>query len=251
MAFSDPLAHGTSGNIVGADSIDLTIAGNAIAAGRLAVAILATDNIANTTGEHTSVDDPRGNTWTKAGELSGRSESQATGGGSTGSAWYSLIETELELGDVLTFNLSASRVAKAVGVGSFALDASAVTLDGINMDAGNGTEAVDAVLSGLSSTPRLYIGGLTWEGTNINFVQDSDYTQLFVAAADDAVSGTSNQLARLAYRVATLTGDTYQPTGNSATASDHVTFLLAFREVSSGGSSIAPLSAYYRMMGMR
>src|SRR5690606_1063659 len=118
-------------------------------------------------------------------------------------------------GDTVTFNLASAQDAKAVGIVSFAMGAgSTAALSAIVNAPGNGTTAEAATISGLTNGDYLMIGALAWEGANVNYTEDSDYSARFVASAG-AGSGTSNQLARLAYRLLTGTGDTYQPVGNS------------------------------------
>ncbi len=233
MAFGTPVARGSASEKVSGASIAFSPSA-AIAVGRLALVVFATDNSTTTSGastHHTSVTDTDGHTWVKLYERT-RSEG-AVADGITKSAWITLVTTEIGTGDTITGNRSGNTAAKAICILEIPIGASDYAVETPAHVDGTGGATHEVTLSGLSSIERMWIGIDATEN-EITFTTDADYTEQF----DFGTTGTpaaNNVTVHVATRLATITGDTFTDTPSSAPAgAGWVVSLIAIREVAGG-----------------
>jgi hypothetical protein len=164
-----------------------------------------------------SVSDSKSHTWTKLHE---HSRFPSSGNGATNSLWMAKLTSALTTSDTVTLSLSSSPTsnAKAIGLEEFSV-ASGKTFSPAGANAANGSSSTPSVtLSGLSSAARLWLGHVTRQRPNGDtYTQDSDYNDTTKFGTTGG-SATSNQSSVAGYRIATLTGDTYnisiQTSGN-------------------------------------
>jgi hypothetical protein len=204
------------------------------------IVVLATDNIATTSGStntHTGVSDAGGNTWTKLIEWTRTGGAAADG--ATVSIWASQLTTGLSSGSGMTFTFSAAVTAKTALARYYTVGSGNTwQLDGSNGASGSSTTP-SVTLSGLSSVERLWLGGLAAEGT-ATVTADADYGSTQTVATSGGTTDT-NMRGYSASRVATLTSDTFNPTLSAS--SDWAIALVALREVAGDVTIAAPLAS--------
>jgi hypothetical protein len=206
--------RGTAQNKTSGGTLNLTPTAT-LAAGRVAIVRASSDNdsTATSSGQTTrhSVSDSAGNTWVKIREHT--FSAGAAADGVTHSLWYSVLTTQLTTSSTVTLTLGSNVTAKAMALAEFSVPSgNTVSLAGQNGAQGTGTNNVTVTVSSLASKQYLFLGSVGTEGPDGDtFTQDSDYQNL-ASIGTTGGGATSNVSLRGGYRIATLTGDTYNPT---------------------------------------
>jgi hypothetical protein len=226
--------RGTAQNKTSGNTLTLTPTAT-LAAGRVAVVRASSDNDSSATGDGESsrhtVSDSAGNSWTKIREHT--FGGGGAGAGVTHSLWYSVLGTQLTTSSTVTLTLGSAVTAKAMALSEFSVaEGLTVSLTAQNGNQGTGTNNVTVSLSSLTEQEYLFLGSVGTEGPNGDtFTQDSDYQSL-ASIGTTGGGGATNVSLRGGYRIATLTGDTYNPT--LGTSRDWVAILGALRAESGG-----------------
>lgn len=238
MAFSAVTERGTAGSTTSDTSLGVSPSAN-LTVGKIVFAVLAFDNIATADGASTTNDtltDTDGHTWTKVYERT-RSDGVAADG-ATGSLWWTKVTTQIDTGDTVTFDVDSAVTAKCIGLFEVTVSAgNTIQLAGSTFLEATGNNPGPLTLSGLPSKEYLLIGAAHSEGNGITWTEDADYTNVYAAEGFTSAAGgvaTERVRVRIGYRIATLTGDTFQPTGLGN--ADHALALVAFEEVASGNT---------------
>jgi len=196
----------------------------------------STDNPAGPEGEtnYHSLSDSKGNTWTKIREQT-RSPAGSAADGVTSSLWISQLTTEILTSDTITLTVSTAVTAKTMSAHEFSAGAGNTwSVAGQNAAVGN-TATPSVTISGLPSQEYLFLGQIGIEGPEADtFTDDPDYLWK-IRTATYGGSPTSNIVANFSHRIATLTGDTYNPTLDPAR--DWATILGAIKEAPAPGVS--------------
>ena len=214
-------------------TLAMSVTGANIGVGKLAILVIAKDNVQTTDGqtsEVTSITDTNGgNTWTKAGEFCNGQGSAAAG--AVVSIWYSVIAGQINAGaSAITVNFSSSITAKAVTGRVFSQGGSvSVAAGSLQTLATDGGDPGSVSISGLANKEYLFIWGNASESSTTTDASGTNYTSFGTAASSTSASGGSaaNMGARALYRILTGTGDTLDATLFSA---DHATVFVAFQE---------------------
>lgn len=211
--------------------------------GNVGVCILATDETGTQTAngdynEHTSVTDAAGNTWNKAREF-GRVATSTVANGANLSMWWTKATANLTSGAAVTFNFSASTVAKAATCWEFTVTDSVQLAAGANDRANAGSDP--GVLSDATgvSDEYLFVRGTACEHNTTTYTADTDYTEFSQTNATyDGGSVTSSMGARGEFRIATeATSAESDPTW---VAADCASSIIALDEYVAGGATTAP-----------
>jgi hypothetical protein len=213
----------------------------AIPAGSFLIVECVADNTgtANQTSgsNEISFSDNAGNTYTKIREVL-RGAGSANAGVTTALFWC-LTSNALSTSNSFTTTLSASKTAKAFRVHRFNFDGGNIVLEAHN-GAQEASTTPSVALSGLTSRSYLFFGTVGRERpTTDSETQDADYTN--PNTLDYGTSGgvaATNVSMVSGYRIATLTGDTYNPT--LGTSGDWGAILAAFYETTPNPPSSAP-----------
>lgn len=193
-----------------------------IAAGRILVVRCTSDDTTGSGPTH-AVSDTAGNTYEQLVFSSGSSDAAAT----TVSIHISRLTTQLTTGSTVTLTLGATRNTKVIELTEFSVATGfTYALAGSNSAGGSGTTPSVAI-SGLSLIARLWIGLVGAEGLNGDtFTEDADYSNTITIGTTGNPTA-SNIKASGGNRIATQTGDTYNPT---ITSRDWRTALVALTE---------------------
>ncbi len=195
---------------------------------------VVSDNIATTDGNsntHTSITDTDTHTYTNLYEWTETSGS--ANDGVTISLWATKVTVAIGTGDVITANFSAAITAKAMGVAEFSVAAGKTFSAADQQGAGDPADAsISVAISGLSSAARLWLAAVGVEADAGIIDEDSDYTTIDF---DTGGSGGTKAGLQYAYRLATLTGDTYNQT--TSLGRDHAEILIGIDEVDDGGTT--------------
>lgn len=239
MAFSGVTARGSSTEKVSDTSHSISPSAT-LTVGKIVFVEFVTDNIVTTSGastNHTGVTDTDGHTWTKDFE---RTETEgAAGEGVTHSRWRTKVISEITTGNVITCNTSAAVTAKLIALWEVTVGSgNNVQIGGIVHGAGIAQNPPGISLSGLSSIERMYVGAVAKEHTSLGWSEDADYTNLFAAEGVATSGGTtlSNVAVNIGTRIATLTGDTFDPGDIASAAPNYTMSLVAYEEVAEGGT---------------
>lgn len=203
-----------------------------IAAGRIVVATCISDNTSTTDGatsEHT-VTDTKGNIWTK-----GQEQCESGGAASAGitiSKWVSFASAELSTIDSVILTLTASHLSKALGIEEWSLSAGAtLSIAGAAGLAGSTSASPAVSLIGLSADAEyafLAVAGREGgAGPPGGLGNDADYISVFQTGTTGG-SGATNVDLKSAYRIATLSADTF---GVSNAGGECALALVAIKEV--------------------
>lgn len=208
----------------------------AIAAGRVAILTVSTDNDASATttaasNRHTSVTDATGaNTWVKLGEYTNGQGAAAAG--VTVSVWLCNVEQQLNTtGTTITATLGTAVVDKVMSLYEFSVDsgstlepvAGAIAYQAVNAANGFGSSA----LSGLPSKQYLFYRGM---GKEANTTTALTVTSGFVAITNNrSRNNTSAMTVYGEWDIDTLTGVTSNPT--LAVTGDTASVFVALEEV--------------------
>lgn len=204
----------------------------AITVGKIACLSAITDNAPTSDGPSTqhAVTDTDGHVWTLICE-----ETETDGAaddGCTISLWMAKVTSEIGTGDSVTLTLDDARLSKAVQLWEFTVGAgNTFAFETPAIDhAGTG-----ATLASLPEREYLFVGMAGGEGEDLLGTEDSDYTTLDVTISSTTGVADTNVALLTATRIATLTGDFYNPTGYNWT--NPMDILVAVYEVASGGTS--------------
>lgn len=243
MAWTFQIHRGSANNKTSGTTISVSPSGTMVV-DRIAIVRCVSDNPDDASSGNTnfhSVSDSKGNTWTKIREET-INPAGAAGSGATVSTFISKITTEILTTDNVTLTITIATTAKAIGIDEWSLAAGKTfSIVGINGAGGAGTTP-SVALSGLPSTVYLFLGSVGVEGPiGDGFTQDADYgsTSDFGTTGGAAVTNVTDRLGR---RIATLTGDTYNPT--LGTSRDWAATLSALQEVDPPGEGLPPKSRF-------
>lgn len=199
-------------------------------AGAVVVAVAVSDNLATGGGQTDThvVADFKGNTWTKVRE---QSNAAAAASGITLSVWVSQLTAAINTTDSIVLGLSAAAAAKAIGLYEYAVgNGNLFAVIGRAGTEQDGTASPTVSVSGLISQAYALFGVVgREEDTAGTYTQDTDYNDRTKFGTTGG-GGPTNVSCIVGDRLATLTGDTFAPTGLSA-AADVCSILIAFLEV--------------------
>lgn len=237
MVFSGVTERGSGSEKVSDTSFGISPSA-AITVGKIAFLLAVTDNTPTTDGvstDHTGVADTDGHTWTKVFERT--NSTGAAADGATASLWWTKVTSEIGTGDVVTLTIGTARTAKILGLFEVSVGAGntiALAAGGSTFRETDVANPAALTLSGLASKEYLLLGLAGSENVQITWTEDADYTNVYAAEGFGSTGGggATNVAARIGYRIATLTGDTFQPSVMGAV--EHTMALLAFEEVSGG-----------------
>lgn len=215
-----------------------------ITVGQIAIVAAVADNTTTTDGESDdlSIADAQGNTWVKIVEFT--ESSGAAGDGITVAFWKTVVTTQIGTGDNITIThptIDARGMVIAVFTGTDALEAQT----GTDNDS-TGTSATPAV-SSLASKEYLLFGLVGVQGpTSESFTEDTDgWTNIGGDTwGTTGGSGGSNVCGHLEYKIATTTGDQWDPAWTTNRA--HAAVLSALQEDAGGGGGGGGGGAYYQ-----
>lgn len=222
-------ARGTANETVSDTSLSITIANANVAVNNVLVSACVTDNTSTGGGQTTdhSYGDSGSNSWIKLYE---QSNAAAAAGAVTLSWAYTKVTTGLTSGSsTVTLTTASATSAKACSLHEFSLAGSDYTIStgGATGSEADGTLDPTVTLSGLASQEYLLLGASALENGNCWDAADADYTA--IADSHTGACGAGTRVAvRPAYRIATLTTDTYSPSSN--TAADAASVLAALKE---------------------
>lgn len=200
-----------------------------MAVGRVVTARVAKDNVQTTDGdpsEVTSVTDTRGNTWVKAREFC-----NGQGGAAAGAdvaIYYTVVTTQIEIGDTVTANFSSSITSKSIGLDIFSIGAgSTVSVAGGADLANDAADPGSVAVGSLASGEYLWIRAVASESNaNTALTVTASHTVMKQGVANSGTSATSMGV-RGEFIIATGTSDTSDPTLFSA---DHASTMVALLE---------------------
>lgn len=239
MAFSAVTERGSNSTKVSGTTVAVSPSAN-LTVGKIVFAVLTANNVQTTDGastDHSSITDTDGHTWTKVFERTNSAGIAADG--VAGSLWWTLVTSQIGTGDSITGTVGIALLARVIGVFEVTIGAgqtiqlvgSAFLEDDTNTPAG-------LVISGLPSKEYLFLGLSSNETAQLTWTEDADYTNVFAAEGIGTTGSgdATNVSVNVAYRIATLTGDTFSVAGLTG-ATQHTLALLAFEEVSTGGAA--------------
>jgi hypothetical protein len=173
-----------------------------------------TDNVGTAsgqTGDHLRVTDSLGNQYVKLGEQT-KSLGSAFSGVTT-SLWASRPFSSLTTANTVTLTLSTATIANAVSLEEYVLAASTTFTNASTTGTNGASASPSAVLSGLSSVARLFVGLLGVEGPSDTTVitQAPNYASGTTTNGTVGSATTANVVSFYGARRLTGTGDTYAP----------------------------------------
>ena len=183
-----------------------------VPAGRLLVAILATDNFSTAAGDTTShtVSDSQGNTWTRIKEYNADGWT-ISGNGITCSVWRCSVANPLTTSDTIDAELSGGAGGDAMVFTVAEFVGGVPLLSSSNAAAVGSGGTVNITHTRPGGREYLWVGMMAAENAVTPSV-DGDYSALSGANTSGGVADTNIGM-RSGYRVADLTTDTY--TGSS------------------------------------
>ena len=204
-----------------------------IAAGKILLVRVAADDPASpSTSEH-SVSDSQGNIYTKIREQQNRAITSTAGDGVIASMFVAKLDRALTTSDTVTVSFALAVSGKAISLDEFYV-ASGNTVEIVNVTGANRLPDCNmnsVTLSGLTSQDYLFLGMIGVQGdTGDAFNEDADYASL-ARIGTTGGAATSNITNNTAVHIATLTGDTYDPT-LPGTCRYSAWILAAIKEVS-------------------
>lgn len=240
MAFASVGSLGTANGKVSGTTISIAVLA-AVAIGDIVAVWIAKDNANTTDGDFSEVSgvaDIGGNTYVKLGE---QTNGQGAGAaGITGAIWYSNITTGLSITNLITVTFSAAVDAKAVSAWQFTKTAAnTLAVEGaVQVSVGDAADPGALTFSSLTSREYLILCVTAVESVITDtYTVDADYT----AITRDATSGgggATNVYVAGGFRIATLTGDTFD--SSSSAGRDHAQVGAPIYEVSAA-SAVGPL----------
>jgi hypothetical protein len=230
MAFGALAARGSNNAITADTSIAVNPSPTDITAGdRYALALVAKDNDATSSGqvtEVTSISDSKGNTWNRLYEYAYAGGSPGANAGVTTSLWAARIGTTILTTDTITAAYS-SVTCKILSVAEFTVGAgNTIAIAGTPQVVTGSGATPSSTISGLDSKEYLFLVACGLE-TRATVGAITNYTALLNVVADNTTNAASIR-GLLRYRILTGTGDT--ATGASMGA-DKSWIHLALEEV--------------------
>lgn len=230
MAFGTTGAFGAGGISTSSGNSVAELSLNTVPVGALVVVRVSKDNVQTTDGntnEVTSVTDTRSNTWTKAYEHCNGNGSAAAG--AVSAVFFSVLTTQIEIGDSITANFSSNVVSKSIAcyrhtVGAGSTVAVAGAAGGLSNDA---ADPGSITVGSLSSAEYLAIRAIASESNSTTALTvTSSYTASAQSVANSGTSATS-MATRGEFLISTATSFTSDPTLFSA---DHSSVLVVLSE---------------------
>lgn len=214
MAFSYVNERGVADTKTAGTTLNCPVTAN-IPVGALVITRAVADNANVTTGPSTthSMSDSQGNSYTRIVEYT---LNPGSGLGVASSLHYSVLTTALTTAGADYVMLTSSNVvARALGI----LEFGTAGIDGYGSSGVTGTgNSPSVTISSLPSRTYLFIGLPGWEGKSNETLtsEDADYASFTTYIGNTAGGAESCVGALGAYRIATLTGDTYAPVLNQS-----------------------------------
>jgi hypothetical protein len=236
VAFASVGSLGTAQEKTADTSLTLTVSATA-EAGNLVAVLAGCDNEATADGEtnQLSISDSAGNTWTKLREQT--ESSGAADDGCCAAIFVSVLTNQLASGSgTITLTSASTRTAKVMEAWEFTLDETEIALgDGSSVGVAQGGSGQPGAVSvsGMTSRGYLLLYVLGMERESVSFTPGTGYTAMTGAETTGGAADT-NQFAIGAYRIATLTSDSPDP--STGTGAQHVQILAAIYEVPAAGS---------------
>lgn len=228
MAFTSSGSFVSVNNKTAATSLAIIPSAPATA-GRLAVLLIATDNLSNVTASNNvlSIRDSQNNIWFKAGE---RSDGSAAGAGATIAMFYCVPSTTIATTNSITASFNGSITAKAASGFIFNTTIQNPTPLTSSATGSQSTTPGSLNLSNLTSGAGnyLFFRGLAVEDTTTNLLT---VTTAFTASTANGTSGgggATNMQVRGEFRIATTSSLTSNPTISATTS--NASFYAAFFE---------------------
>ncbi len=201
-----------------------------IPVGAILVAVAVSDNIATGGGQTQThvVADFKGNYWRKVRE---QSNAAAGGAGITCSVWACRVTAQLTTSDIVVLGLTAAAASRAIGLYEYAVAVgNDVAFASAASSEQDNTASPTVTLSGLASQSYAFFGVVAREDdTAGTYTPDADFNDRTKFGTTGG-TGNTNVSCIVGDRVATLTGDTFNPTALSISA-DVVSILIAMREI--------------------
>ena len=207
-----------------------------IAANKLVVAVLATDNVTTTdtnSTDHTSMS-VGSMTMTKAREFTNGNAAAAAG--VTVSLWYGKNTTgsTIASGATVTVNLGGSAPgsgAKACVARRFSMDSTKIIAVASGADLANdGADTGDLQLSGLTNREYLFLHGIAFEGSSATALTPTGSWTGLVGNQTGAGAAATNVGARWQFRILTGTATGANNPTSGGGAVDHAATLVALWE---------------------
>jgi len=200
---------------------------------------VASNNISDTDGAtntHTSITDPRGNTWNKAIEFTNSQGS--AGNGAAVSLWYSKLDTFYEVGDVVTANFSDNVAAKAIVI--FEANASVsptVTAPNTTSRQDDGADPGSLDLTTLNEE-HLWVRCIAHEGPEdaTTYSKTAAYDRTLCCAGTTGAGAASNMAVTGEFDIFTGTSNPSDPTWSGSR--DNASVLGAFKEVAGAADTV-------------
>jgi hypothetical protein len=231
MAIASGGTVGTATSNTSGSSLAITAT---LTANRVAVLIVAADNVLTTDGADTnasSVTDGTGNNaWIKIGEFT--NGNAAAGAGATVSIWICKVVTGGS--QTVTVNFVGAITAKCATIWDFTVSAGS-TLRRVGTVQSLANDAADPgsmSISGLTSNEYLFVYATAGETNAATAMTGTSYTAF--TATQVGTTAVTGMAARGLFRVLTGTGDTLDPT---FTAVDCESMFVAFEEYAITGSA--------------
>ena len=235
MGFAALGNFGTNNSFTSNNALAVTL-GSTIPVGSLVVVWSAWDNNNGSTGigpvgvdgtDHLWCVDSKGNFYTTLASAASTGVSAKP----HATLFIAYVATALVNGDTITVKDRFNKVAKAISVQAFSLDAgfgwASVGRDNLT---NNATDPGAISLGSLPSQEYLMLHALGWEGPITDtFTWDSDYTQIAFDGTNSGTPATDMSIGG-GYRIATLTGDTVDVTA-AITTRDFQQLLVAVAAV--------------------
>lgn len=241
MAFGSVGTLGSQGSASAGTTVVITTTATA-EVGNVIVVWTAWDNSATTDSDTTqlSVTDSAGNTYTRIRE---RNESSgAADDGVLGAFFYTVVTSQLSSGGTITVTNSSSETAKVAAAWEFTIGAGstlAVEQTAVVNAASGQPGAIS--LSSMTSREYLLLTGIFMESNGATMsAQDSDYNTAHFAVSAAGGASAARVGIHSAFRIATLTDDTYDAT--LSTGAQHVQIMAALYEVPSEVDAAAEVS---------
>ncbi len=205
---------------------------NSVAAGQLAVIIVASDNTDATDGDNNSVTSVSlgGVSATKVAEF--ENAQAGAGNGATTSIWYIVAASDIASGSTLAVVFASAIVAKAATGLRFSRDTSkSIVIDGINSLANDGADPGSLTTTGAEDVEHLWVRGIAGETSSAVAMTPTSGWTAFVGSTTAGSGGATNMQVRGEHSISSGTSATSDPT---VAAFDWASLLVGFYEVSAG-----------------
>lgn len=212
MTWSFVQHYGSTEEKFSASSMQVFSPVEAIPAGRVLICSIASDNVQTADGNSSLISSVVGSysgIFTKLGEYT--NGQGAAGAGITVSVWARRVLEDIPGGyDTITINLANPTVARCAYVTIYHASGSTLSVGAVQGSA-NDTDPAEMTLSGLSNREWLLLRVDATERESFGYISSTNYTDLGTTTTTGGDS-ESNVSIGSEYRVATVTGDTTNPT---------------------------------------